>query len=441
MRDISEWMPEDGETVLCGVSGGLDSMTLLHILMTWYRQHAGSVIAAHYNHHLRPAALQDELFVRDWCAQQGITFVSGGGDVQAYAAREGLSVEEAARKLRYAFLRQAAASRDIRRIYVAHHADDNAETILWNFIRGTGLRGLSGMRHEQDGIVRPLLDVPRREVAEYAEAHGVPYVEDETNADPDAASRNFLRLKIMPLLERLNPNASEHMRDAGKRAASLQHLAEDDARRRMKRVEVRDGIAAMPERDILDAPPGLRPVLLQELLDELGTGRKDFGAVHLEAVLHLLGGGNGKRVDLPHGVTAYIRDGWLLLETRPAAEGERVLLPNVPLRWGCYELTLVSDAPAGADGITLRAGDGDRVTVRPCPAGERMTLPGAKGSRTVKRLCLDRRIPLAERDTLPAFYVNDQLAAIWRVGTDTAFVPNGTARRFVKVRQRVPHAP
>ena len=439
MRDISEWLPKPGETVLCAVSGGLDSMVLLSILRDWTARHNGSVTAAHYNHHLRPTASRDETFVRDWCAAQGIAFVSGGGDVKAYAASAGLSVEEAARKLRYAFLRREAAARGIARIYVAHHAGDNAETILWNLIRGAGLRGLSGMSHEQGDIVRPLLDVTRDEIEAYAQAHGVPHVEDETNADPGAASRNLLRLEVMPLLRRLNPKAEERLRDAGRRAATLQTFAEAETRRYTERMEARDGFAAIPARDIRRAPPELRPLILLSMLDALNVGRKDFGAAHLQAILSLLDG--GERVDLPHGVIAASRDGWLILETRQTASGERELPFGIPVRWGRYELTLTDAATRNADGATndadglaIRAGDADRVTVGPLPPRGRLTLPGSRGARTVKRLCVDRRISLNERDALPALYVNGRLAAVWKLGVDAAFVPDGNACRFIRIR-------
>ena len=440
MRDISEWLPKPGETVLCAVSGGLDSMVLLSILRDWTAQHNGSVTAAHYNHHLRPTASRDETFVRDWCAERGIPFVSGGGDVKAYAASAGLSVEEAARKLRYAFLRREAAARGIARIYVAHHAGDNAETILWNLIRGAGLRGLSGMSHTQGDIVRPLLDVTRDEIEAYAQAHGVPHVEDETNADPDAASRNLLRLEVMPLLRRLNPKAEERLRDAGRRAATLQTFAEAETRRYTERMEARDGFAAIPARDIRRAPSELRPLILLSMLDALNVGRKDFGAAHLQAILSLLDG--GERLDLPHGVIAASRDGWLILETRQAASEECELPLGIPIRWGGYELTLTPSrhpergemSRSDRGGLTLRAGDADRVTVGPIPPRGRLTLPGTRGARTVKRLCVDRRISLNERDALPALYVNGQFAAVWKLGVDAAFVPDGNACQFVRIR-------
>ena len=169
-------LPGPGSPALCAVSGGLDSMCLLDLLDRWCRKRDGRVVAAHFNHRLRGAeADRDETFVRDWCAAHDIAFVSSSGDVRGLMEREGLSLEEAARKLRYDFLRQEAEKLGQHiKIYTAHHADDNAETILFNLIRGTGVAGLTGMAYQQNGICRPLLDVTREELAAYAAARHIP---------------------------------------------------------------------------------------------------------------------------------------------------------------------------------------------------------------------------------------------------------------------------
>ena len=144
--------------------------------------------------------------------------------------REGLSLEEAARRLRYDFLRQEAEKLGQHiKIYTAHHADDNAETILFNLIRGTGVAGLTGMAYQQNGICRPLLDVTREELAAYAAARHIPHVEDTTNADPGAAARNFLRLEVMPRLRQINPRAVEHINDAGRRLRVADQSLEEEA--------------------------------------------------------------------------------------------------------------------------------------------------------------------------------------------------------------------
>lgn len=432
-------LPGAGQRVLCAVSGGLDSMCLLHMLDEWCRRRDGQVIAAHFNHQLRGAeADRDEAFVREMCAKWSIPLTAGRGDVRAFAQREGLSLEEAARTLRYAFLRRVAEAEGCERIYTAHHADDNAETVLLNLVRGTGLRGLAGMDWRRGPLFRPLLAAAREELAEYAAQWDVPHVEDGTNADSGAASRNFLRLRVMPLLKELNPRAAEHISQTAGQLRTVDRTLEEEARRRTARAEVRKGRVSLPVEDLEDAPEAVRPRMLLHLFDLLGVGRKDVGAVHLNAIADLpraAARGREVRLSLPRGVTARCCRRRLVLETRPQLLTEVQLIPRQPLDWGEYTLTLL-DRPEG-EGLALgrreRPGDCPAVTVCPCPPGERLTLPGARGGRSVKRLCLDRGIPPEERDGLPAVRVGGQLAAVWRLGVDMAFLPEGAPVRFIKI--------
>ncbi len=432
-------LPARGRPALCAVSGGLDSMCLLDLLARWCREREAGLAAAHFNHHLRGAESdRDEAFVRDWCEAHDIAFVSGSGDVRGLAEREGLSLEEAARNLRYAFLRREAEKLGpYAKIYTAHHADDNAETILFNLIRGTGAAGLAGMAYQQDGIYRPLLDVTRAELAAYAAAHGIPHVEDSTNADPDAAARNFLRLKVLPRLKQINPRAVEHINGAGRRLREMESGMEDLTERFLRRASVQPGRVTIRLGDLAEVPEFLRHRVLLGMFDLLGVGRKDVGAVHLEALNRLWAHhGNDARISLPHGVTARLAASRLMLETLPPPLSRAELVKDCPLQWGDYTLTL-RDRPVGT-GLALKAGpDWEHVAVAPCGGGDRLHLPETHGGgRSVKRLCLDRRISLAERDRLPAIYAGGCLAAVWRLGVDEAFsVPEGEPCRFVQIQE------
>ena len=429
-----------GDRLLCAVSGGLDSMCLLDFAcrlaagMTLKRQ----VRAAHFNHRLRgEAADRDENFVREYCAARKIPLTTGHGDVGDLAAREGLSLEEAARKARYAFLEDTARRENCRWILTAHHAGDNAETVLLNLIRGTGLKGLRGIPPVRDPYLRPFLTLSREDLVRYAADWDIPHVEDETNANPEAAARNALRLRVMPLLREINPRAVEHIAAAAGRIAQADDALDREAEDRLARVEARNGRVVLPWEELAAAPAAVRPRMLLRLFDLLGAGRKDVGAAHLNAVLAMgreTAGNRESRLSLPHGVTARYCKHRLILETRPQPLTEVQLLPGRAIRWGDYTLTLLDHREG--EGLALRdrtAQESRAVSIGPCPAGDRLALPGAAGSRTVKRLCLDRGISLEERDRLPAVYADGRLAAVWRLGVDREFLPEGDAVRFVRV--------
>ena len=207
----------------------------------------------------------------------------------------------------------------------------------------------------------------------------------------------------------------------------------DLTERYLRAASVQPGRVTVPLGKLAEVPDFLRPKVLLGLFDLLGAGRKDISAVHLEALQALWNShGNDARISLPHGVTARLAASRLILETLPPPPSRAELVEGCPLRWGDYTLTLL-DRRAGA-GLPLRPGP-ERVAVGPCDGGARLTLPETHGGgRTVKRLCLDRGISLAERDRLPAVYAGDRLAAVWRLGVDTEFLPEGEGPcRFIQI--------
>lgn len=418
--------PQRGR-VLCAVSGGLDSMCLLHFMT---RQPGFTVAAAHFNHRLRGLlADRDEAFVRGWCAARGIPFFAGAGDTRAFAAAEGRSIEEAARTLRYAFLEQTAEAEGFAAVLTAHHADDNAETMLLNLIRGAGTAGLTGIPPRRGIICRPFLRISRKTLAAYGERHGLSHAEDETNQE-DAAARNVLRHQVFPVLRELNSRAVENMSFTAsvlaRENAALEWLARDLAGQAEK---TGNGLSIVCGA-LLEAPPPVAERAVLQLLAMAAGVRKDLASAHVEAVLELAERGrNGAEASLPYGLTACRRANRLEIARRLPLE-PAVLEQGRPLRWGGYTLTLL-DRRIGT-GLALCPG-GERVTVGPCIPGAGLALPGGNGKRSVKRLCLDRGVGLSERESLPAIFVNGHLAAVWRLGVDAEFLPEGEACRFIQI--------
>ena len=425
-ENLDRMLPDYGGCVLCAVSGGLDSMCLLHLLMKSAEGRSVQVVAAHFHHGLRgEAADRDEAFVRERCAQWSLPFVSGRGDVGALAKREGLSVEEAGRRLRYEFLRQEKRRAGASQIYTAHHADDNAETMLLNLIRGTGLRGLTGISQECKDLRRPLLGTTRAELEAYAAAWGIPHVEDETNADDSAATRNLLRHQVMPVLKSINPRAVEAMGRTAGILGQLDRELEASTFRRADQAVVQKGLAVLDRGELAEAPPSVAPRMLLELLDRMGAGRKDVGMIHLEGLLELaVSGAEGAQLDLPHGVRARIRGRQLLLELKGTPPEDPVpLTEGVWTRWGSWKILCEKKVGEISKKQHTFLMNYDKiiglVSVGPWRPSGRMTV--GRGARSLKRLFADRGIPPAERDTLPVLYWGDRPVAALRIGVDRDF--------------------
>ncbi len=221
----------DGEAVLLAVSGGVDSMCMADLFLN---SAVGRRFAlAHCNFHLRgEESDSDEALVEEWAKSHGIIFIKKDFDTLGYAASNGVSVEMAARELRYAWFAEVCREQGFSALAVAHNANDNAETMILNMLRGTGVKGMAGMRRSSilpgadARLIRPLLGFPRKDIHEYAVSHGLLWHEDSTNAD-SAYKRNCIRNEIFPLFERLNPSFLSTLNEDMERFAQVQSIADE----------------------------------------------------------------------------------------------------------------------------------------------------------------------------------------------------------------------
>lgn len=294
-----------GSRVTVGFSGGPDSVCLLSVLQKLKTLLACEITAVHVNHGLRgEEADRDEAFCRSFCEERGIPFRAVRVDVNGLVREKGLSVEEAARNLRYAALRKEAGEDGI--IAVAHHAGDQAETILLNLLRGTGLKGMAGMDYRHGQIVRPLLATEREEILSYLEENGLPCVTDSSNAENEYA-RNRIRNVILPEMAKINSRAAGHLTEAGRKAAeALEYLESEAAVYADRNVQTlpEQGVILIPRKKLKEEPQILRRYVIIESLRRLGIPLKDWGDVHIADIDRLLGGPKGKHLDLPGNAAA-----------------------------------------------------------------------------------------------------------------------------------------
>ena len=335
----------EGDAILVGLSGGADSVCLLRYLLAVRERMPVRLFAVHVNHMLREEeADRDEKFARDLCARYQVPFAAVRKDVAAERKRRRCSLEEAGRLVRYACFGELAEQWGCNKIAVAHHKNDLAETVLFRLARGTGVRGLSGIRPISGPVIRPLLCLEREEIREILLALGQDHVEDSSNSD-DGYSRNYIRRHLLPGMKEVNTRAVEHLaQTAGQAAALMDYLEPVFCRLYTENVQQRPEGLLLPERAADRMHPVERRELLQRMLAAAG-GQRDLSAVHLEQADGLFEKREGKYLTLPGGLRAVRTE-------------EGVLICRLPLhlrgQTGGHEDPDVSRLPEGeAEGLPL----------------------------------------------------------------------------------------
>ena len=417
-----------GGKVLCAVSGGADSMCLLHL--AWSMAEAGGfqVAAAHYHHGMRGAAADaDAAFVETFCKERNISCVVERGDVYGQAQRLGLGVEETGRRLRYEFLRRTAEELGCNRIATAHNADDNLETLLLHLVRGAGLHGLAGIPPRRGEIVRPLLTTSRSDIEAYLAEHGLTHVEDCTNAD-ESYARNRIRRQVVPVLRQLNPRLTESAAETmgylrsdndylnAQAAAACAHArwAEDDL--------------VIEARYIAQLPAAIAPRAARRMLEMMGDGNTDCSAAHLKAIVDLATGEDPSAVAfLPHGrlVQRVYKDLLFTTQSEPLPpfsptplnlDGETA--PEGTLwRCRCWATTCPAEGEPGVLYLALEAVEGELV-LRPRQTGDEIALPRRGGTKTVKKLFIDEKVPRRDRERVPVLADGAGVLAVAGFGAD-----------------------
>ena len=421
-------MIETGDCIIAGVSGGADSVCLLFVLMELRKTLGFSLEAVHVEHGIRgEESLEDAGFTERLCKENEIPCRIYTYDVPGRAREERLTLEEAARKCRYEAFLLACEGKERAKIAVAHNQDDQAETILWNLARGTGLRGLCGMRPVNGRILRPLLCVSRREIEAYLKERGQCFRTDSTNLS-DAYTRNRMRRQILPAMEEgLNAQARMHIAEAGGRILRAQEYLEKLAEEKARRIsEMRDGEVWVSAEDFLAEERVMQEYMLRIWMERLGGGLKDVGAVHLEEVLRLAEKQSGKHLRLPGGREARRTGRYLVLHRaeEQATDGSEqrqetpLLVPGESV-WGGYRI-ITSLEPyknqiipekkytKWLDYDTIK----NTILLRSRRSGDYFTADG--GRRKLKKYFIDEKVLKEYRDQV--LLLADGSHILWAVG-------------------------
>ena len=368
-----------GDTVICAVSGGADSVAMLFALYLLREKLGITLEAAHFNHNLRgEESLRDETFVRELCARYEIPLHVASGEI--HPGKKGL--EAAARDARYAFLESLPG-----KIATAHTADDNAETILMHLVRGTGLKGLGGIAPQRGKLIRPMLGITRREVEDFLAEWHLPHVEDSTN-ETDAFLRNRLRHHVMPLLAAENPRIAENLSQMALR------LREDEAC-----LSQLSHYETLPEVETLRTlPSAVRSRMLERFLKENGVREpEDVHIAQAEALV--FSDSPSASAAFPGGVTLSRQYGHLTVN--PTGEAFTPVTLTCPGSAEAAGIRITCE-PAGelaqSENLLTVCPSG-KISIRPRQTGDKIRLSG--GSKSLKKLFIDRKIPAAVRERIP----------------------------------------
>ncbi len=425
-------MLQEGDEVIVGVSGGVDSMVLLHVLMALQEEYDLSLVIAHLDHGIRgEESRRDADFVRDLAQGLGLRFETAVADVPALARSERISLQEAAREARYDFYEQVRKKYNGQKVALGQTADDQAETVLIRVIRGAGLGGLKGIPpSRRGGYIRPLIETSRREVERYAGKEGISSITDSSNIK-DIYLRNKVRHDLIPHLEReYNPNIREGLT----RMASI--LSREDDYLDRKAEEIMAGLIKGDDKGLSLDIPGLRTfheamcfrVLQKMLAIVLGGDLREIKTAHLEAIFRLLvHRAPNKVLCLPDGI--YVEKHYTELFIRrgsPPAVIPFEYIVDVP---GVTVLEgLGKKLVARIERVKRRgAMDGDAeiayldddklvhpLNLRSFEEGDRFVPLGMKGHKKLKDFFIDAKVPKALRRRIPLLISGGTI--VWVVG-------------------------
>lgn len=416
-------MVAGGETVVAGVSGGPDSVALLHVLYRLRDQFNFRLVVAHLNHGFRGAEAEaDAGFVADMAARLGLEAHIQTRNVPEYGARAGLSAQVAAREIRYSFLSEVALKTGAARVALGHHADDQAETILLHLLRGAGPGGLGGMLPVRENFyIRPLLTIRRRDIEAYCRYHNLPTRQDSSNLQAKYL-RNRIRLELIPLLEeRYNPNLAEALNRLGVICREEDEYLDRQAEKLFfqARVGTGGGGVALERDKLLQIPAAVLRRVIRRAWSEICGSRDDLAFGHIDQIMEIIKSGGGYRIiNLPRGITC--RTGYDVVEFALGGEKEEQEVPFYQHRLKVPGITAIPEAgitmgarivpaaeagePAalGADEVLL---DYHRLSmplvVRRRMPGDRFTPLGLGGSMKLKKFFIDHKVPRRLRDCLP----------------------------------------
>ncbi len=437
------------DRIVVAVSGGMDSMVLLHCLHSLSTQYQMKLISAHLNHKLRGnEGDEDEDFVREHCLKLNVPFICAVKDAAEFARENKLSLEAAAREVRYDFLERTRVENQFDKIATGHHADDQAETVLFNLFRGSGWRGMRGILSKRDAIVRPLLFASRSEIKKFAETTGIVFRQDASNASLDF-KRNQIRHQLLPLIKKeMNPKISARLNDFGRIFREGDEYFRSMAEEALKQclVDQSDSKFTLDIGRFCTYFTIIQKYILFHVLSEAGFSPDVLSFRQLESILELIHKRrSGRWHALPDGWKIGVDHSGIVLVKAPISEsvqrvvviGQKISVPERNILFSCEYASL--DGLRYAEDATVEFVDGDKLAganceIRSVREGDYFFPLGLGHRQKLSDFFINNKVPFMERSRVLVFTCQDDVVWVCGHRLDHRFRVTSKTRDVVRLK-------
>ena len=440
---------EKGDKIVLGLSGGPDSVCLLHLLNRMKDVLDIEVYAAHLNHQIRGMEAQkDALYVSDLCERLGITFFVKSIDVPKYCKENKLSIEEGARKLRYEMFFEIKESLNADKIAIAHNMNDQAETVLMRMMRGTGLQGLKGIDYMRDGvIIRPILDIERADIEAYCEEHKLTPRIDATNLET-IYTRNKIRLELIPYMkENFNSNVTESIVRMSNSLKSDNDFIEEEAIKAFDKVSSKnEDELEIKLNNYINLHKSLKSRIIRHGIKYVLGDTNFIDQKHIEEVMELENENKlDKKIVLPRGLFVYRKKDKLLFTTKEIVFEEIEFSYELPKNGFVKineaniiietEVMTISRYKALKKDKSLKWFDCNKIkgglVVRSRKSGDKIKL--SMGSKKLKQLFIDLKIPKEERDRIPVLQDDNGILCVGNFRNSEEYKVDENTKEVLKI--------
>ena len=394
-----------GDFIAVGVSGGADSVCLLLLLCELKQEYDLELCAVHINHGIRREAFKDQEFVENLCRRRKVPWITFSEDVKGIAEKQSMSLEEAGRMIRYRCFRKVLDMHGGGKIAVAHHQNDQAETMLYRMSRGTGIQGLKGMEAVRADVIRPLLCLKKEEILAYLKEKGQDWMEDASNED-NTFARNKIRNQVIPALTKVNARAVEHIVSLSEEIEEWSRYLEEQLSEAWKACVKQEGKGSLIDTGrFLEEPEPIRRLLAKQVIEQTAGRKKD-----IESFCDLAFRETGKSIDLPYGLIGRKTYGGLLVEEKQTRAETGTAGQLVLTETDRYEKMEEKDFTKIIDYDKI---DKD-IQLRYRKPGDFFVFSKDGKSKSLSRFFIDQKIPREERDRIPL--AADGSRIIWIIG-------------------------